>query len=99
METRSFELLTKLTATEEQWKELDRIVEAASSFDEVSFVCVSKIDTEDDILCSVYMPIIVLKDTVKGPSDALYESLKDTFQRTFEYITESNLTNRIISLY
>ena len=98
METRSFGILTKLTATEEQWQELDKIIRAASPFDEVSFVCVSKIDTENDILCSEYTPIIVLKDTVKGPSDALYESLKDAFQRTFEYIAESNINYSIISL-
>ncbi len=84
METRSFNVITKVTASEEQWKSLDDLVKSIIRINSSNIVSVliSKFSIVDGSLFEHFVPIIVTKEQ---PEEEYYEI---DFPSTVEWVLE-----------
>lgn len=95
METRSFNITTKVTASKEQWKSLDNLVKSILKINNNNIigVLISKSSIVNNELVDHFVPIIVTKEQ---PEDEYYEI---DFPSTVEWVLDNSIYFEAITFW
>lgn len=95
METRSFNITTKVTASKEQWKSLDNLVKSILEINNNNIigVLISKSSIVNNELVDHFVPIIVTKEQ---PEDEYYEI---DFPSTVEWVLDNSIYFEAITFW
>ena len=85
MTERTFHIVKKIKATDEQWAKIDALVKSIEENDineEVLFVLIDTADVEEGVLSDVFVPVVVTKSRVSFELEEVV-----VFPGTIDWIT------------